>query len=182
MRKSELLVFIPRLFVSNRAQRYIFASFPRLSQSGRYGKEHIGQLMTSVTAPILDRRNYTVTFFSNKIWDCARSDLTVCNYARAHTHTHTQMYTFLLFPIYASQTKTANLLGIVGTDVPIEEIQKLVPPYKVGNISFTKIRVVPVQMGGRLFYRFAVGCQRIFFYRRQQRPCFVSPGFTTIGE
>ena len=28
--------------------------------------------------------------------------------------------------------KTANLLGIVGTDVPIEEIQKLVPPYKVG--------------------------------------------------
>lgn len=30
-------------------------------QSGRYGQEKIGQLMTSVTAPILDRRNYTVT-------------------------------------------------------------------------------------------------------------------------
>jgi len=29
-------------------------------QSNRYGKENRGQLMTSVTAPILDRRNYTV--------------------------------------------------------------------------------------------------------------------------
>lgn len=29
-------------------------------QSSRYGRENRGQLMTSVTAPILDRRNYTV--------------------------------------------------------------------------------------------------------------------------
>lgn len=29
-------------------------------QSSMYGRENHGQLMTSVTAPILDRRNYTV--------------------------------------------------------------------------------------------------------------------------
>ncbi|KAL2728968.1 voltage-dependent calcium channel subunit alpha-2/delta-3 isoform X1 [Vespula squamosa] len=56
-------------------------------KSGRYGRENRGQLMTSVTAPILDRRNHTL--------------------------------------------KRANLLGVVGTDVPVEEIQKLVPPSKV---------------------------------------------------
>lgn len=39
-----------------------------------------------------------------------------------------------------SKVKTANLLGIVGTDVPVEEIQKLVPPYKVRtNILFIVI-------------------------------------------
>jgi len=37
----------------------------------------------------------------------------------------------LYFTVSYSKVKTANLLGIVGTDVPIEEIQKLVPPYKV---------------------------------------------------
>ncbi|CAK9815507.1 Voltage-dependent calcium channel subunit alpha-2/delta-3 [Anthophora plagiata] len=73
-------------------------------KSGQYGKENIGQLMTSVTAPILDRRNYTV--------------------------------------------KTANLLGIVGTDVPVEEIQKLVPPYKLGVNGYSFI----VDNNGRVLY------------------------------
>ncbi|XP_018057604.1 PREDICTED: voltage-dependent calcium channel subunit alpha-2/delta-3 [Atta colombica] len=73
-------------------------------KSSRYGRENRGQLMTSVTAPILDRRNYTV--------------------------------------------KTANLLGIVGTDVPIEEIQKLVPPYKLGVNGYSFI----VDNNGRILY------------------------------
>ncbi|XP_011332586.1 voltage-dependent calcium channel subunit alpha-2/delta-3 isoform X3 [Ooceraea biroi] len=73
-------------------------------KSSRYGKENRGQLMTSVTAPILDRRNYTV--------------------------------------------KTANLLGIVGTDVPVEEIQKLVPPYKLGANGYSFI----VDNNGRVLY------------------------------
>lgn len=29
------------------------------------------------------------------------------------------------------QERTAKLLGVVGTDVPIHQIKKLVPPYKV---------------------------------------------------
>ncbi|XP_011859879.1 PREDICTED: voltage-dependent calcium channel subunit alpha-2/delta-3-like, partial [Vollenhovia emeryi] len=73
-------------------------------KSSRYGRENRGQLMTSVTAPILDRRNYTV--------------------------------------------KTANLLGIVGTDVPVEEIQKLVPPYKLGVNGYSFI----VDNNGRVLY------------------------------
>ncbi|XP_072758498.1 voltage-dependent calcium channel subunit stolid isoform X2 [Anoplolepis gracilipes] len=73
-------------------------------KSSMYGKENRGQLMTSVTAPILDRRNYTV--------------------------------------------KTANLLGIVGTDVPVEEIQKLVPPYKLGVNGYSFI----VDNNGRVLY------------------------------
>ncbi|XP_034240269.1 voltage-dependent calcium channel subunit alpha-2/delta-4 [Thrips palmi] len=47
-----------------------------------------GQLMTSVSAPVFDRRNAT--------------------------------------------ERVANLLGVVGTDIPIEQIMKLVPPYKLG--------------------------------------------------
>ncbi|KAK0164848.1 hypothetical protein PV328_003419 [Microctonus aethiopoides] len=73
-------------------------------ESARYGEERRGQLMTSVTAPILDRRNHTV--------------------------------------------KTANLLGIVGTDVPIEEVQKLVPPYKLGVNGYSFI----VNNNGRVLY------------------------------
>ncbi|XP_032667420.1 voltage-dependent calcium channel subunit alpha-2/delta-3 isoform X2 [Odontomachus brunneus] len=73
-------------------------------KSSRYGRENRGQLMTSVTAPILDRRNYT--------------------------------------------EKTANLLGIVGTDVPVEEIQKLVPPYKLGVNGYSFI----VDNNGRVLY------------------------------
>ncbi|XP_034941199.1 voltage-dependent calcium channel subunit alpha-2/delta-4 isoform X2 [Chelonus insularis] len=73
-------------------------------ESGRFGEERHGQLMTSVTAPILDRRNHTV--------------------------------------------KTANLLGIVGTDVPIEEVQKLVPPYKLGVNGYSFI----VDNNGRVLY------------------------------
>ncbi|XP_015113118.1 voltage-dependent calcium channel subunit alpha-2/delta-3 isoform X1 [Diachasma alloeum] len=75
-------------------------------ETGRYGQEGHPQLMTSVTAPILDRRNHTVT------------------------------------------AKTANLLGIVGTDVPIEEIQKLVPPYKLGVNGYSFI----VDNNGRVLY------------------------------
>ncbi|TGZ32239.1 Voltage-dependent calcium channel subunit alpha-2/delta-3 [Temnothorax longispinosus] len=80
-------------------------------KSSRYGRENRGQLMTSVTAPILDRRNYTLVYYHSKV-------------------------------------KTANLLGIVGTDVPVEEIQKLVPPYKLGVNGYSFI----VDNNGRVLY------------------------------
>nr|CAD7262603.1 unnamed protein product [Timema shepardi] len=54
-----------------------------------------GQLMTSVSTPIFDRRNYT--------------------------------------------RRVANLLGVVGTDVPIQQIKKLVPPYKLGVNGYSFI-------------------------------------------
>ncbi|CAH2050688.1 unnamed protein product, partial [Iphiclides podalirius] len=57
-------------------------------RSSSLADDGMGQLMTSVTVPIFDRRN------------------------------HTQ--------------REANLLGVVGTDVPVDQIKKLVPPYKLG--------------------------------------------------
>ncbi|XP_059050982.1 voltage-dependent calcium channel subunit alpha-2/delta-4 isoform X3 [Achroia grisella] len=57
-------------------------------RSSSLSDDGMGQLMTSVTVPIYDRRN------------------------------HTQ--------------REANLLGAVGTDVPVDQIKKLVPPYKLG--------------------------------------------------
>lgn len=36
-----------------------------------------------------------------------------------------------------SQVRVANLLGVVGTDVSIDQIKKLVPPYKVSTLLFT---------------------------------------------
>ncbi|CAH0592632.1 unnamed protein product [Chrysodeixis includens] len=57
-------------------------------RSSSLADDGMGQLMSSVTVPIFDRRN------------------------------HTQ--------------REANLLGVVGTDVPIDQLKKLVPPYKLG--------------------------------------------------
>ncbi|CAH0727477.1 unnamed protein product, partial [Brenthis ino] len=57
-------------------------------RSSSLDDDGMGQLMTSVTVPIFDRRN--------------------------RTH------------------REANLLGVVGTDVPVDQIKKLVPPYKLG--------------------------------------------------
>ncbi|XP_072936977.1 voltage-dependent calcium channel subunit alpha-2/delta-3 [Epargyreus clarus] len=57
-------------------------------RSSNLADDGMGQLMTSVTVPIFDRRNHT--------------------------------------------KREANLLGVVGTDVPVDQIKKLVPPYKLG--------------------------------------------------
>ncbi|XP_075214887.1 voltage-dependent calcium channel subunit stolid [Lycorma delicatula] len=63
-----------------------------------------GQLMTSVSTPIFDRRNYSVS--------------------------------------------AANLLGVVGTDIPIQQLQKLVPPYKLGVNGYSFI----VNNNGHVLY------------------------------
>lgn len=55
-------------------------------QSSRYGRENRGQLMTSVSAPILDRRNYTVYKY-------------ICMYTQSNTHTHTCTFACVLFYI-----------------------------------------------------------------------------------
>lgn len=39
-----------------------------------------------------------------------------------------------LYVYILSQVRAANLLGVVGTDVSIDQIKKLVPPYKVNKI------------------------------------------------
>ncbi|XP_067002670.2 voltage-dependent calcium channel subunit alpha-2/delta-3 [Anabrus simplex] len=63
-----------------------------------------GQLMTSVSAPIFDRRNHSV--------------------------------------------RVANLLGVVGTDVPIDQIKKLVQPYKLGVNGYSFI----INNNGHILY------------------------------
>lgn len=45
-------------------------------------------------------------------------------------------------------TREANLLGVVGTDVPIEEIQKVIPRHKLGPNGYSFI----VDNNGRLLY------------------------------
>ncbi|KAG5675047.1 hypothetical protein PVAND_004986 [Polypedilum vanderplanki] len=45
-------------------------------------------------------------------------------------------------------TREANLLGVVGTDVPIEEIQKVIPRHKLGTNGYSFI----VDNNGRLLY------------------------------
>ncbi|RZF45628.1 hypothetical protein LSTR_LSTR010579 [Laodelphax striatellus] len=63
-----------------------------------------GQLMTSVSTPIFDRRNYSVS--------------------------------------------DASLLGVVGTDIPIQQLQKLVPAYKLGVNGYSFI----VNNNGHVLY------------------------------
>ncbi|XP_014246185.1 voltage-dependent calcium channel subunit alpha-2/delta-4 isoform X2 [Cimex lectularius] len=63
-----------------------------------------GQLMTTVSTPIFDRRN--------------------------------------------GSERTANLLGVVGTDIPIQQIKKLVPPYKLGVNGYSFI----VNNNGHVLY------------------------------
>ncbi|XP_048526284.1 voltage-dependent calcium channel subunit alpha-2/delta-3 isoform X1 [Dendroctonus ponderosae] len=69
-----------------------------------FSDDKVGQLMTTVTAPVFDRRNHTV--------------------------------------------RLANLLGVVGTDVSIDEIRKLVPPYKLGANGYSFI----VNNNGHILY------------------------------
>lgn len=40
-------------------------------------------------------------------------------------------YNFKIFKTFYLQIRVANVLGVVGTDVSIDQIKKLVPPYKV---------------------------------------------------
>ncbi|XP_049864524.1 voltage-dependent calcium channel subunit alpha-2/delta-3 isoform X3 [Schistocerca gregaria] len=69
-----------------------------------YGAAQDGQLMTSVSTPVFDRKNYS--------------------------------------------ERVANLLGVVGTDVPVEQIKKLVQPYKLGVNGYSFI----INNNGHILY------------------------------
>ncbi|XP_045110032.1 voltage-dependent calcium channel subunit alpha-2/delta-3-like isoform X17 [Portunus trituberculatus] len=86
------------------------ASRPEKAFPGRRGAPGLKEgyrLMTSVAVPVFDRKktsNITERVLVNEsVWVLRKRE-----------------------------TKTANLLGVAGTDVPIREIEKLVPPYKLG--------------------------------------------------
>ncbi|XP_045110018.1 voltage-dependent calcium channel subunit alpha-2/delta-3-like isoform X4 [Portunus trituberculatus] len=79
----------------------------RMGRRGAPGLKEGYRLMTSVAVPVFDRKktsNITERVLVNEsVWVLRKRE-----------------------------TKTANLLGVAGTDVPIREIEKLVPPYKLG--------------------------------------------------
>ncbi|CAL4135149.1 unnamed protein product, partial [Meganyctiphanes norvegica] len=63
--------------------------------------------------------------------------------------------------------RVANLLGVAGVDVPIEEIQKLVPPYKLG-------------VNG---YSFMVNNNGYILYHTDLRPLFqdiLNPNYNSV--
>lgn len=88
-------------FIKNRSFNML------LLQADSFTKNKGGQLMTSVTTPVFERRNGTVGPLLK-------------NYA--------------CFSQLVLQMR-ANLLGVVGTDVSIDEIKKLVPPYKARDLK-----------------------------------------------
>lgn len=62
-----------------------------------------------------------------------------------------RLITTVTTPVFDRQNYTyrsASLLGVVGTDVPIEEIQKMVPQYKLGVNGYSFI----VDNNGRVLY------------------------------
>lgn len=50
--------------------------------------------------------------------------------------------------ILCLQTRAANLLGVAAVDVPIQQIQKLVPQYKLGPNGYSFV----VNNNGRIIY------------------------------
>ncbi|XP_050313474.1 voltage-dependent calcium channel subunit alpha-2/delta-4 [Anthonomus grandis grandis] len=69
-----------------------------------FSDDKVGQLMTTVSAPVFDRRNHSI--------------------------------------------RLANVLGVVGTDVSVDQIKKLVPPYKLGVNGYSFI----VDNNGHVLY------------------------------
>lgn len=57
------------------------------------------------------------------------------------------------------QERVANLLGVAGTDIPIEYIQRLMLPYRV--------RLAPLLKNVNIIKQITVGGQRIRFYSHQ---------------
>ena len=69
--------------------------------------------------------------------------------------------------------RIAELLGVAGTDVPIAEIEKLIPPYKVKLthfISFCSLNVLYLFQLGVNGYSFAVNNNGYVLYHPDLRP------------
>ena len=78
-----------------------------------------------------------------------------------------------------SQVRIAELLGVAGTDVPIAEIEKLIPPYKVNITRVKQLDITIVISLKNIFfimqlgvngYSFAVNNNGYVLYHPDLRP------------